>query len=144
MPAHHFLPAVAGNLLRALVPEEDFAIGVHKIEAIRQSSQHGVVMLRIQLSRHADPKDLSARKPDGSAVPPRFRLFPVRYNRNISIFSSGPKVFMKSYVFRLTLSVFLILPLFAADELKPSVPLTVPAGTPLRLYLTRKIPKTMG
>ena len=51
---------------------------------------------------------------------------------------------MKVFVFRIILSVFLVLPLFAADELNPSVPLTVPAGTPLRLYLTHKIPKRMG
>ncbi|HLK47751.1 MAG TPA: hypothetical protein VKT49_06435, partial [Bryobacteraceae bacterium] len=46
--------------------------------------------------------------------------------------------------FRIVLILFLVLPIFAAGELNPQVPLTVPAGTPLRLYLTHKIPKKAG
>ena len=45
---------------------------------------------------------------------------------------------------RFVFFVFLVLPLCAADNDTPSVPLTVPAGTPLRLYLTHKIPKQTG
>ncbi len=33
---------------------------------------------------------------------------------------------------------------FAADDAGPSIPLTVPAGAPLRLYLTRKVSKRAG
>jgi hypothetical protein len=45
---------------------------------------------------------------------------------------------------RFGLSVILVLPLCAAEAGNPSVPLTVPAGTPLRLYLTHKISKQAG
>src|SRR5690349_4170118 len=51
---------------------------------------------------------------------------------------------MTLLVFRIALGIFLVSPIFAADVPNPSVALTVPAGTPLRLYLTHKIPKTAG
>ena len=54
-----------------------------------------------------------------------------------------PRVHMKVLT-RFALFVLLVLPLCAADDATPAVPLTVPAGTPLRLYLSHKIPKHTG
>ena len=50
---------------------------------------------------------------------------------------------MSVSILRLILIVLLVLPL-CADDANPTVPLTVPPGTPLRLYLTHKIPKQTG
>ena len=51
---------------------------------------------------------------------------------------------MNVFIFRISLGIFLVSSIFAADESNPSVPLTVPVGAPLRLYLTHKIPKQAG
>ena len=51
---------------------------------------------------------------------------------------------MNPLVLRSFLVFFLGALAFAADLPGTTVPLTVPAGTPLRLYLTHKIPKKMG
>jgi hypothetical protein len=51
---------------------------------------------------------------------------------------------MNAFFLRGSILLFLGSVGFAADLLNPTVPLTVPAGAAVRLYLTRKIPKKPG
>ena len=51
---------------------------------------------------------------------------------------------MSAFLLRGSIVPFLGSAVFAADLLNPTVPLTVPAGAVLRLYLTRKVPKKAG
>jgi hypothetical protein len=51
---------------------------------------------------------------------------------------------MNTLAIRFVLILCVVWPVLAADDSNSAVPLTVPAGAPLRLYLTHKIPKKAG